>query len=71
MKITVTAFLLTERDVKINHGLKKSQGKSKKNQGRMVNSEWSVVNLYKVFFTKVDESYYKIIPLLSETSLRS
>ena len=34
MKITITAFLLAERDVKINHGLKKSQGKSKKSQGK-------------------------------------
>lgn len=53
MKITVTAFLFAERNVKVNHGLKESQGKSKKSQGRMVNSEWSVVNLYKFFLQKL------------------
>ena len=40
MKITITAFLLAERYVKVNHGLKKSQGKRKKSQGRIVNGEF-------------------------------
>ena len=39
MKITITAFLFAERNVKVNHGLKKSQGKSGKSQGRIVISE--------------------------------
>lgn len=60
MKITITAFLLAERYVKINHGLKNSQGKSGKSQGRMVNSEWSVVNLYNFFLQKLTNLTIKL-----------
>jgi len=41
MEITVTAFLLAERNVKVDHSLNKSQGKRVKNQGKLgVRSQW-------------------------------
>lgn len=56
MKITVTAFLFTERNMKVNHGLKKSQGKRKKSQGRIVNGEFLKSSLFNYSLLITDYS---------------